>query len=148
MRTRTCLALLLACTCWLALAQSGLAQQAPAVPAGPATPSAGAALASLFLPAALTQAAPGDPVALNACSITVQCADGTSVSCNGSNSCSTSGTNNRCVTCDGVQQGCCAQTCCEQCDENLNQCVNSLGNSKLLCERMYDRCASNCGGCP
>lgn len=89
-----------------------------------------------------------DPLQMGPCFISVACADGSTVSCNGNNSCSTSGTNDRCVTCDGVQQGCCALSACEQCEINYYNCYSSCEFTFECskCDRFYDLClsANNC----
>lgn len=83
-----------------------------------------------------------DPLQMSPCFISVDCADGSTVSCNGNSSCTTSGSNNRCVTCDGVQQGCCALSACEQCDINYYNCSSTceFPFECNRCERIYDRC--------
>jgi len=89
-----------------------------------------------------------DPLPMSPCFVSVDCADGSTVSCNGNSSCTTSGSNNRCVTCDGVQQGCCALTACEQCDINYDNCITTCEFPFICnkCDRIYDRCLSlnNC----
>lgn len=93
-----------------------------------------------------------EPLLQAPCSVSVECADGSMVSCTGDSSCSTSGTNGRCVTCDGVQEACCPKTCCENCEENLESCLRGCGNpvpSCDVCHNTYNFCVSNCtGGCP
>lgn len=94
-----------------------------------------------------------DPIALAGCSITVECDDGSMVSCTGDSTCTTSGTNNRCVTCDGVQEGCCQKTCCETCQEQRENCLQSCGPFGFppdcdACDTAYNICIGNCtGGC-
>lgn len=87
-----------------------------------------------------------DAVQLAPCTVTVSCSDGSSVSCNGNSSCTTSGTNGRCVTCDGVQEGCCAVTGCEQCEINYTNCVWSCEFKCNYCETSYNMCRNfhNC----
>jgi hypothetical protein len=41
---------------------------------------------------------------------------------------------------------CKAQTCCENCQESPDACVNN-GTSWTVCLALYNRCASGCGGC-
>jgi hypothetical protein len=118
--------------------------------AAPETSSSPADAASACLPFA---AVVGNPIPLAGCSIVVECDDGGTVSCNGNSSCTTSGPNNRCVTCDGVQQGCCEKTCCEVCLERLNNCLSTCGPfgfppSCSACYTIYNICVGNCtGGC-
>lgn len=90
-----------------------------------------------------------EPLLQAPCMVSVQCADGSSVSCTGSSSCSTSGTNGRCVTCDGTQTGCCPKTCCEDCQERLDECIGNCYVQFCVnrCYTSYDHCASACGGC-
>lgn len=102
-----------------------------------------------------TFAALGDPIA-PACSVQLECSNGTIKSCSGNNSCSTSGPNNSCVTCDGQQQGCCTGgTCCGDCADALAACetANCHGEPYFpqgcnLCETTYQNCLAGCtGGC-
>jgi len=95
----------------------------------------------------------GDPIPLSTCFISVACDGGGSVSCSGDISCTTSGPNNRCVTCDGVQQGCCERTCCEVCWDKLENCLANCGPFGFppncnACDTLYDFCVEyTCGGC-
>jgi hypothetical protein len=127
-----CLAL---CTLPLAAGEAPAAAPAEAAveaPMSDATPSCPSLIAGL-----------PDAVQLAPCMITVSCSDGSSVSCNGNSSCSTSGTNDRCVTCDGVQQGCCALTACEQCENSYNGCISTCEGTCHLCEKIYNFCVNN-----
>lgn len=91
---------------------------------------------------------PSDPLLVAGCFVEVECADGSTVSCNGNSTCSTGGTNHRCVICDGVNEGCCPKTCCEECEENLELCLNECINCNI-CYTAYNYCVSQCsGGCP
>jgi hypothetical protein len=140
MRSTRCL-LLLACCC-LALAAL------PATAAEPAEPIAATAAAATEAPGACPAVLAGlpDPIQLAPCMVSVQCSGGSSVACNGNSSCSTSGPNGRCVTCDGVQQGCCALTACEQCDINYDNCITTCDIKCNLCENVYNHCRNfnNC----
>ena len=90
-----------------------------------------------------------DPLQMSPCFISVTCSDGSSVSCNGNNSCNTSGTNNRCVTCDGVQQGCCPLTICEACEINYQICSQNCEFEFECnkCDNIYGRCLTR-NNCP
>jgi hypothetical protein len=83
--------------------------------------------------------------------VQVECADSSVISCSGNSTCSTGGTNNRCVVCDGVQQFCCLQTCCEVCAANHDACVDNC-ETTIQCRACifgYNHCVSGCmGGCP
>lgn len=132
---------LLAICCCLALCTLPLAAgEAPAAAPAEATVEAPATEAPPACPSLI--AGLPDAVQLAPCMVTVSCSDGSSVSCNGNSSCSTSGTNGRCVTCDGVQQGCCALTACEQCEINYNNCITTceFPFECNRCDRFYDRC--------
>jgi hypothetical protein len=107
-------------------------------------------LAAIFAPAdsATLPAGTPEPSFLSGCTVQVQCADNSVVSCSGNSTCSTGGTNNRCVVCDGVQHGCCPQTCCEVCDANFQSCIDSCNPPTCsICGRVYTRCTARCG-CP
>lgn len=158
-KSRIWLALLLACACCIALAQSSFAQRTQTARADHRTPAAGAAagapttggpaLGGLFVPTVLAQeTAPGDPVALSGCFVSVQCADGSTRSCNGNSSCSTSGPGD-CVTCDGAQQ-CCPPppNCCDQCLQSYDSCLSTCDLKCNICHSAYDHCVNYCGGCP
>jgi hypothetical protein len=144
---RTALRLLTICCCLSLLAlpvaadtaddTATAAAPAQAATVAPEAPSADAGAACPAVDAGLP-----DALQLAPCFISVACSDGSSVSCNGNNSCSTSGTNGRCVTCDGVQQGCCAVTACEQCEINYFNCSSTCEFTFECnrCERFYDRC--------
>jgi hypothetical protein len=85
------------------------------------------------------------------CSVQVECADSSIKSCSG-NSCSTSGANHECVTCNGVQQGCCTgDTCCQVCAEERDECFNNceLPHGCQWCGNIvYQNCIAGCtGGC-
>jgi hypothetical protein len=151
-KPKTHLILLAACVCCLLVVPAALAEAAPAAPAEADAPAPAvetpAACPALTGDLALASFAPGDPIALSPCFVSVQCADGSSVSCNGNSSCTTSGSNGRCVTCDGVQQGCCALTCCEQCEQNYDACISTCDFKCGICDRVFTRCVNNCGGCP
>ncbi len=86
------------------------------------------------------------------CTVQVECGDGSVKSCSGS-TCSTSGSNNECVTCNGFQQGCCTggPTCCQLCAADREDCFNNCPEG-LLCNWcnnvVYHNCIANCtGGC-
>jgi hypothetical protein len=83
-----------------------------------------------------------DPLPMSPCFVSVECSDGSTVSCNGNNSCSTSGSNNRCVTCDGVQVACCALTACEWCDVTYDYCISNCFPTFgcNLCESRHANC--------
>lgn len=86
------------------------------------------------------------------CTVQVECSDGTIKSCSG-NSCSTSGYNGRCVTCNGVQVGtCCPTSCCEDCATAFDQCASNCGGGTPkncnMCNFGYQNCVADCtGGC-
>ena len=89
-----------------------------------------------------------EPLFLTGCLVQVECADSSVVSCSGSTTCSTGGTNNRCVVCDGVQQGCCPATCCEVCAANRDTCFNNCSAKLCGCNMGYNNCVASCtGGC-
>lgn len=142
MKTTFHVVLSLFCLCSLCL----LASAAPALAEGQAAvaeaqaPNAGQA-PDLFPVAPLVQA----------CTLQIECADGSVISCNGNSSCSTSG-GGRCTTCDGVQTACCPKTCCEVCEENYIECSYgcdpSIPITCRICDRVYDKCVGQCtGGC-
>lgn len=143
--------LLLVCCCGLALLALPTLAEASSE-SSPVASDADAAVAQASAVCPTIESMFGDAVPLSGCSVTVECDDGSMVSCNGNSSCSTSGTNNRCVTCDGVQEGCCAKTCCEQCEENLQECDSMHCPSEpgcTVCWNVYNYCLSQCeGGCP
>ncbi len=41
---------------------------------------------------------------------------------------------------------CKAQTCCEDCQENVQACIDS-GYSTAVCLALYNKCVTGCGGC-
>jgi len=134
MKTVFHVVLCLCCLCLLALAGPAAAAEEQAAPNAAETPD-------LFPVAPLVQA----------CTLQLECADGSVISCNGNSSCSTS-SNGRCTICDGVQTACCPKTCCEVCDENYFQCSlgcdPSIPITCRICDRVYDKCINNCtGGC-
>lgn|GEM_PF-2289614 len=93
-----------------------------------------------------------EPLFLSGCFVQVECADTSVVSCSGSSSCTTSGINNRCVTCDSVPHGCCPITCCENCAMNRDSCSDNCPDWPLACFRgcsnTYNTCIAGCmGGC-
>lgn len=91
---------------------------------------------------------PQDPLHLT-CTLQIECADGSVISCMGNNSCTTSG-DGRCTVCDGVQTACCAVSCCEVCDDALYACTSDCGSPSecFVCLQEYNQCVSNCtGGC-
>lgn len=139
--------LVFACCC-LTLCLVPIAAYAEAAGATETAVAAADATPAIACAADLTVTGIGDPIELSPCFVSVTCSDGSTVSCNGNNSCTTSGTNNRCVTCDGVQQGCCALTACEQCDINYWNCISTceFPFECNRCDRFYDRCLefNNC----
>lgn len=139
---RTIRTAVLAACCCIALAALPVAAEEVA-------PASGQQLASVA-PAGCATIVPGipDPLQTSPCTVTVTCADESTVSCSGNSSCSTSGTNGRCVTCDGVQQGCCPLTACEQCEQNYSSCISQCewDFECQFCENVYNRCITryNC----
>lgn len=98
-------------------------------------------------------AAFSDPVFASTCFVQVECSNGSVISCSGNSTCSTGGTNHRCVICDGVNKGCCPKTCCEVCEESYDSCLFNCGGPPVNCERVcgrgYNVCVNQCtGGCP
>lgn len=90
----------------------------------------------------------GDPVQ-QTCSVQIECSDGSVIGCNGNNTCSTS-SDGRCTICDGVTTACCAQTCCEVCQDELDTCTLhcSTPSECRACNQAYTDCISGCtGGC-
>lgn len=139
------LPLVVAVVCWslAALASPSLADEAKAEAAGP--------IATLFAPAGCGTVATStaEPLLLKSCSVQIECADSSVISCSGSNTCATGGTNNRCVVCDGVQQSCCPVTCCEQCAANRDACWENCTRACGVCGFAYNNCVAGCtGGCP
>lgn len=139
--------LVLTCCSLMLLAAPSFADEVKGEAEGP--------LATIFAPAGcgtLTTGTP-EPLFLAGCSVQVECADSTMVSCSGDNTCSTGGTNNRCVVCDGVQQGCCPTTCCEQCAAQRDTCRRNCPawppNCPSTCDYVYNNyCVPECeGGC-
>lgn len=139
--------LVLAFTC---CALTFLAFPSPAAAAGATAENT---IAAIFAPAGC-----GTPTAVTpkplfiTCTVQIECADSSVVSCSGSSTCSTGGTNNRCVVCDGVQHDCCPKTCCEECAETRDNCLDTCPDWPPLacraCLLGYNYCASNCeGGC-
>lgn len=127
-----------------ALASPGLSDE------GKADDAAGP-IAAMVAPASCATLAIGTPQPLfMTCTVQVECNDGTVKFCSGNSSCSTSGINHRCVTCDGIQQGCCPVTCCEDCAASLATCEEGcIGSVCNACYRGYRYCVDNCtGGCP
>lgn len=115
-------------------------------------PQAEGTIAAMFAPVGCGTLASGtpEPLFLAGCLVQVECADNSVVSCSGNTTCSTNGTNDRCVICDGVQQGCCPVTCCETCEASFFDCVNGCGLSSgcPVCNNLYSRCTAGClGGC-
>jgi|GEM_PF-1793182 len=149
MKTAVLSLLFICCLCLIALpaVAEQMADQAPAADqAQPAVQDA----APVAQPVPPITAFPVQPI-FQTCTVTIQCADGSSVSCQDpNNSCSTS-SNGRCVICGGVQGDCCAQTCCEVCDDNYNQCElgcdPQIPVTCRICDRVYDKCVQSCGGC-
>jgi hypothetical protein len=81
------------------------------------------------------------------CSLQVECADSSVISCGGASTCNTS-PDGRCVICDGVTAGCCPQTCCETCENSLSNCLDNCDFKCNLCWNGYNHCVNNCtGGC-
>lgn len=112
-------------------------------------------IAAIFAPVKCATSVTGvpEPLFRVGCSVQVECADSSVISCSGNNTCSTGGTNNRCVVCDGTQQGCCPATCCEVCAANRDACHSNCPDWPVSCGRMcartYDNCVAGCtGGCP
>ena len=137
--------LLLACCCLALVAL-------PAAAAEPAEPVAATPAPATEAPAACPAVLAGlpDPIQLAPCMVSVQCSDGSSVACNGNSSCSTSGPSGRCVTCDGVQQGCCELTLCEQCTIAYEDCMWTCQTvfECNKCDNAYARCRNNLENCP
>ncbi len=132
---------ILAACCFLVLCALPLAAgEAPTTDSAEAAVEVPAADATASCPSLI--AGLSDAVQLAPCMITVSCSDGSSVSCNGNSSCSTSGPNGRCVTCDGVQQGCCALTACEQCEIDYTNCITTCEFPFVCnkCETRYGMC--------
>ncbi|HMB52247.1 MAG TPA: hypothetical protein VKU40_02950, partial [Thermoanaerobaculia bacterium] len=86
-----------------------------------------------------------EPLFMGPCSVQMECADESVISCNGNNSCSTQG---NCVVCDGVQEECCAgATCCDECFDGYLLCLNNCGGRPCFtCEPSYEFCTSQCTG--
>ncbi len=114
---------------------------------------AGGPIASMFAPAkcgTLTTMDTPEPLFMT-CTVQVECADSSVISCSG-NTCSSSGPDNSCVTCNSVQQGCCpgGETCCQTCEELELDCFNNCPPelSCNWCNTTYNHCVANCtGGC-
>jgi len=135
--------LTVACCSLILFAAPGLAKEAKVEAEG--------TIAAIFAPANCANPAIGIPEPLfRVCSVQVECADSSVISCPGTSTCSTGGTNNRCVICDGVQQGCCPATCCEVCAANRDACFdNCPGPRACGCIFAYNNCVAGCtGGCP
>jgi hypothetical protein len=87
------------------------------------------------------------PIFAFTCSLQVECADSSVISCNGTTTCQTS-PDGRCVICDGNTAGCCPQTCCESCEQSYNTCLDNCDLKCNLCNTAYNHCVNNCtGGC-
>jgi hypothetical protein len=93
---------------------------------------------------------PDKPVFLTACMVQIECDDSSVVSCSGNTSCQTTD-GGHCVQCDGAGGGCCvAATCCEVCDSNYINCLNTCTDSFSchLCDHGDTICVNHCtGGC-
>jgi hypothetical protein len=134
------LLLVLACCSLILLASPSLAEMARGEAEGP--------IAAVVTPASCGTATTGIPEPLfMACTVQVECADSSVISCPGNNTCSTGGTNNRCVVCDGVQQSCCPATCCEACEAQREACWENCIRCGV-CGFAYNQCIAGCtGGC-
>ena len=109
MKSSTTLSLLLGCCCLALLSSPVLAQgtaEPPAEPEAAIAPTDSSPATDCRTSAVLFGGSDlSEPVPLAGCSVSVECDDGSMVSCTGDSTCTTSGPNNRCVTCDGQQQG-------------------------------------------
>ena len=137
--------LVLAVVCWslAALASPSLADEAKAEAESP--------IAAMFAPAGcgtLTMIGTPEPLFMT-CTVQVECADNSVISCSGS-SCSSGGPSNSCVICNGAQQSCCTgPSCCQVCEENYFACLDTCDPFCNYCQHAYDHCVANCtGGCP
>lgn len=142
MRPKPLLVLAIACMLTV-LASPGFAATAGAQVENP--------IAALMTPSGCSALALGTPEPLFlTCTVQVECADSSVLSCSGA-SCSTGGTNNQCVVCDGTQQGCCTMgTCCDLCDQQQSDCFDNCpeGLQCNWCNVGYNHCIANCtGGC-
>ena len=135
--------LVLAVVCWslAALASPSFADKAKTEAEIP--------IAAIFAPSGcgpLTTIGTPEP-AFMTCTVQVECADSSVISCSG-NSCSSGGPDNSCVICNGVQQNCCTVgTCCEVCAQHYNDCLDTC-IACGVCNTSYNHCVNNCtGGC-
>jgi hypothetical protein len=134
--------LLIACCCLTVCLFPTAVQSQPGDLAEAAASAAGTNVSVSCAADSTVVAGLDDPLQLSSCFVSVECADGSTVSCNGNSSCATSGTNGRCVTCDGVEQACCALTACEQCENNFNACISTCqGHLECrICDQVYSIC--------
>lgn len=143
MRPKSLLVLAVACWSLTALASPGLAEEVKDA-AGPAIVMA--------VPATCNTLSMDVPQPLfMACTVQVECANSSVISCSG-NTCSTGGSNNSCVICNGVQQSCCpGPTCCQMCEEERIYCLESCelpAGCKWCNTIVYPNCIAGCtGGC-
>ena len=139
--------LLLAVVCW-----SLATLASPSLAAGAGT-QAENPIAALMAPAGCSALGFGtpEPLFLTTCTIQLECANSSVISCTGNTPCSTGGAYDNCVFCSGSQQACCpGVTCCQVCNQQEADC-NANCASELecnWCDRNYGICASHCtGGC-
>jgi len=102
-------------------------------------------------PAPVIGSFPIQPILLSTCTLQIECDDGSIVSCSGNSSCTTSN-GGRCAVCDGVQAGCCAKTCCEDCYDTYYSCISTcdpgIPFSCRICDKVLTLCQNGCtGGC-
>jgi hypothetical protein len=150
MKTTLYIALCLCCICLIASAGPALAAQGESAQAQPTAPQVDAARCAAEA-SVLPSLFPVEPVE-QACTLQIECADGSVISCMGNYSCQTSG-NGRCTICDGVQTACCPQTCCEVCEQNYYNCISGcdpqIPVTCRICDKVYNWCVQGCtGGCP
>jgi hypothetical protein len=144
MRPKSLFLLAVVCCALTVLASPSLAAGAEAQTENP--------IAALMAPGGCSALAIGTPEPLfMTCTIQVECADSSVVSCSGA-TCSTGGTGNQCVVCDGTTHGCCTTgTCCDMCDQQRTECFDNCPPELRCnwCNVTYNHCIANCtGGCP
>src|SRR3954468_3112487 len=113
MRPKPLLIFAFTCCALAALASPSLAAGAGAQAENP--------IAALMTPAGCSVLAFGtpEPLFLSICSVQLECADSSVISCTGNTPCYTGGTNDNCVFCSGSQQSCCTgPSCCQVCAAN------------------------------
>lgn len=84
----------------------------------------------------------------NTCTVTIQCAEGGSVSCSSANNnCTTSGD---CAICDGIQDPskCCPNACLDLCLDFFVDCISAcppgIGPCNIQCRNERQACEAQC----